>query len=188
MAFIYTACASLRLARFNVSSGRYQGRFDGLPTPAAAGMVVSSVWFKNFLVGPEVGLGLPPLLPALGVMSLGLLMVSPIPYHSFKNVRLGRTHSATVIPVVISILLVLQPGLNFFLVGLAYVVSGPLGSIYRWRTGRELLRVEPDGVRIGVEEAPTAPAETSSDSPGPNVTPLAGRRGGVEARENEGAG
>ena len=113
MAFIYTACASLRLARYNVSSGRYEGRFDGLPTPAGAGMVVSAVWFKNFLVGPEVGLGLPPLVPAIGVMCLGLLMVSPIPYHSFKNVRFGQTYSATVIPVIISILLILEPGLKF---------------------------------------------------------------------------
>jgi CDP-diacylglycerol--serine O-phosphatidyltransferase len=144
MTFAYTACASLRLARFNVSSGRYQGRFDGLPTPAGAGMIVSAVWFKNFLVGPEIGLGLPPILPALGVMFLGLLMVSPIPYHSFKGLRFGQSYSATVIPVMISIVLVLEPGLNFFLVGLAYVGSGPAGYLFRWRTGRELLRVDGD--------------------------------------------
>ncbi len=144
MTFAYTACASLRLARFNVSSGRYQGRFDGLPTPAGAGMIVSAVWFKNFLVGPEIGLGLPPILPALGVMFLGLLMVSPIPYHSFKGLRFGQSYSATVIPVMISIVLVLEPGLNFFLVGLAYVGSGPAGYLYRWRTGRALLRVDGD--------------------------------------------
>ena len=36
LAFVYTACASLRLARFNVTSGRFRGRFDGLPSPAAA--------------------------------------------------------------------------------------------------------------------------------------------------------
>lgn len=149
MAFIYTACASLRLARFNVSSGRYQGRFDGLPTPAAAGMIVSAVWFKNFLVGPETGLGLPALVPALGVTALGLLMVSPIPYHSFKNVRFGQTYSATVLPVIVSIVLLLEPGLNFFLIGLAYVISGPAGYLYRWRTGRELLPVEPDGLSFG---------------------------------------
>ena len=145
MTFAYTACASLRLARFNVSSGRYQGRFDGLPTPAGAGMIVSAVWFKNFLVGPEIGLGLPPILPAFGVMFLGLLMVSPIPYHSFKNLRFGQSYSATVIPVVVSIVLILEPGLNFFLVGLAYVGSGPAGYLWRWRTGRTLLPVEGDG-------------------------------------------
>lgn len=141
MAFIYTACASLRLARFNVSSGRYQGRFDGLPTPAGAGMIVSAVWFMGFLNLPD-GLGLPSLVPALGVMFLGLLMVSPIPYHSFKNLQVGRSYSATVIPVIISILLILEPGLNFFLVGSIYVISGPAGYLWRRRTGRELLPVE----------------------------------------------
>jgi CDP-diacylglycerol--serine O-phosphatidyltransferase len=191
MAFIYTACASLRLARFNVSSGRYHGRFDGLPTPAAAGMVVSAVWFKNFLVGPEVGLGLPSLVPALGVTSLGLLMVSPIPYHSFKYVRFGQTYSATVIPVIISIALMLEPGLNFFLVGLAYVVSGPAGLLYRWRTGRELIRVDPDGLSFGANEqgsgtraeggdddsgAGSGRASGADTNPDPGVTAIASRR------------
>ena len=178
MAFIYTACASLRLARFNVSSGRYEGRFDGLPTPAGAGMVVSAVWFMGFLNLPE-GLGLPSLVPALGVMFLGLLMVSPIPYHSFKNLRVGRSYSATVIPVIISILLILEPGLNFFLVGGLYVISGPAGYIWRKRTGRELLPVEPSSKDLrGSGGAP----------PNQNVTPLAkpaqvgNARGGETAR------
>ncbi len=144
MAFVYTACASLRLARFNVSSGRFLGRFDGLPTPAGAGMVVSAVWFMGFLDLPD-GLGLPSIVPALGVTFLGLLMVSPIPYHSFKNLRFGQSYSATVLPVIVSIVLILEPGLNFFLVGLLYVVSGPVGVVWRWRTGRELLPAEDAG-------------------------------------------
>jgi hypothetical protein len=89
-------------------------------------------------------------------MFLGLLMVSPIPYHSFKNVRFGQSYSATVIPVVVSIVLILEPGLNFFLVGLAYVVSGPAGYLWRWRTGRALLPID--------EDASTAPSR--GDSPG----------------------
>jgi CDP-diacylglycerol--serine O-phosphatidyltransferase len=181
LAFTYTACASLRLARFNVTAGRYLGRFDGLPTPAGAGMVVSAVWFKNFLVGPEIGLGLPPILPALAVMSLGLLMVSPIPYHSFKNVRIGRSHSATVIPVIISILLIIEPGLNFFLIGLAYVISGPAGHLWRWRTGRVL---EPMGEPDPIGKAPTAPASPPSEA-APNVTSLAGRMAAAEQGEGE---
>ena len=177
MAFVYTACASLRLARFNVQSGRYQGRFDGLPTPAGAGMVVSAVWFKTFLVGPDVGLGLPPVVPALGLVALALLMVSPIPYHSFKNVRFGQSYSGTVIPVILSIVLILEPGLNFFLVGLCYVASGPVGMVWRARTGRELLPVE------GAEEG-----EVGASSGGPNVTALDdhrtadGPRGGETGR------
>ena len=177
MAFVYTACASLRLARFNVQSGRFLGRFDGLPTPAGAGMVVSSVWFKIFLVGPEVGLGLPSLLPALGVMFLGLLMVSPIPYHSFKNLRLGRGYPATVIPVIVSILLILEPGLNFFLVGVIYVLSGPAGMFWRWRTGRELLPVE-ETKRSGAEV-------DGQRGTGPNVTSLSDHVQAGEPRGGE---
>lgn len=166
LAFVYTASASLRLARFNVQSGRYQGRFDGLPSPAGAGMVVSTVWFKNFLVGPEIGLGLPPILPALGVAALGLLMVSPIPYHSFKNVRFGQSYSGTVVPVILSILLILEPGLNFFLVGLLYVGSGPVAAIWRAKTGRELLPAIDD----------PEPGETDEAEPPENVTALADRK------------
>lgn len=176
MAFVYTACASMRLARFNVQSGRYEGRFDGMPTPAGAGMVVSAVWFKTFLVGPEVGLGLPPLLPALGVVSLGLLMVSPIPYHSFKNVRFGRSYSATVLPVIISLFLIIEPGLNIFLVGLAYVASGPAGYIWRARTGRELLPVEDPG---------PPGREPGGESSGPNVTKLSEHMQAGEPRGGE---
>ena len=76
-------------------------------------------------------------------------MVSPIPYHSFKNLRFGQSYSATVVPVIVSILLILKPGLNFFLVGVIYVLSGPAGMFWRWRTGRELLPVE-QGARRGL--------------------------------------
>ena len=114
-------------------------------------MVLSAVWFKDFLVGPNQELGLHPLVPALGVVVLGLLMVSPIPYRSFKDLKLGQGFSGTVIPVIVSIVLLLEPGLNFFLVGLAYVVSGPAGMFWRWRTGRELIPAEPaadEAVRV----------------------------------------
>ena len=181
MAFVYTACASLRLARFNVSSGRYLGRFDGLPTPAGAGIVVSAVWFKVFLVGPEIGLGLPPMLPALGVIFLGLLMVSPIPYHSFKDIRIGRSYSATVLPVIISIVLILEPGLNFFLIGLAYVMSGPAGIVWRWRTGRELLPAE-DAALPGADPVPPASDSTGGKGTSTNVTSMSEHIQAVDPR------
>ena len=122
-------------------------------------MVVSTVWFKNFLVGPEVGLGLPALVPALGVFSLGLLMVSPVPYHSGKNLRFGQSYSTTVIMLIVLLLLILEPGLNFFLVGVAYVIAGPAGMLWRWKTGRELIPAEDNG-------PPGAEAESL------NVTPI----------------
>jgi CDP-diacylglycerol--serine O-phosphatidyltransferase len=191
MAFVYTACASLRLARFNVSAGRYHGRFDGMPTPAGAGMVVSAVWFNDFLVGLGWGIDFPSLLLAFGVMGLGLLMVSPIPYHSFKHVRFGQSYSATVIPVIVSILLIVQWKLNFFLVGLAYVISGPAGYVWRWRTGGVL---EPMRDTNPFGDATTEDtdhdedvADEQSPAASPNVTPIATRRAAGESNEGDSA-
>ena len=50
-AFTYTACAALRLARFNVSAALSGGKgdFHGLPSPAAAGVVICYVWASHDL-------------------------------------------------------------------------------------------------------------------------------------------
>ena len=101
-------------------------------------------------------------------------MVSPIPYHSFKNLRFGQSYSATVLPVIISIILILEPRLNFFLVGLVYVISGPAGYVWRWRTGRELLPAEDTGPPGSSPEAEVgAEGEGEASASGPNVTSLA---------------
>lgn len=144
MAFLFTACGALRLARFNVSSGRYRGRFDGLPTPAAAGMVASTVWLSEGFLKEDLGLpmGLPPMLPALGLVLLGLLMVSPIPYRSFKDLRVRRSDGSIVVAVLAVILLAAKPTVTFFFVALAYVVHGPVSWYWRYRTGRILESAE----------------------------------------------
>jgi CDP-diacylglycerol--serine O-phosphatidyltransferase len=137
LAFTFTACAALRLARFNVSPARWRGRFEGL------------------LAESGLPLGLPPLLPGLGVAALGLLMVSPIPYRSFKEARFRGRYRATVLMVITFAVILSKPSVTFFLVGLAYVASGPLEGYWRWRTGRSL------------EEIRTAPltADPLSGSP-----------------------
>jgi len=136
LAFIYTACACLRLARFNVSPGGFRGRFEGLPSPAAAGMVVSSVWFAGFLRESGFPLEPPPALPGLGVAALGLLMVSPIPYRNFKDVRIRGRYRPTVLMVIAFAVMLSKPSVTFFLFGLGFLASGPLEWWWRWRTGR----------------------------------------------------
>ena len=60
-----------------------------------------------------------------------------------------------VIMVIVLIVLFLEPGLNFFLFGLAYVLSGPLASYWRWRTGGALVEVHGDSSsEASVEERP----------------------------------
>jgi CDP-diacylglycerol--serine O-phosphatidyltransferase len=148
LAFIYTTCASLRLARFNVSSGRYKGRFDGLPSPAAAGMVVSTVWFTGWLRGLGVDVDVPPIFGAVGVAMVGFAMVTPIPYHNMKGIKLGSSFGGIAFAIVLAIFVALEPGLNFFLIGLAYILSGPFELIWRKRTGRSL-----EDLAVAVQEA-----------------------------------
>ena len=162
MAFVYTACGSLRLARFNVSSGRYRDRFDGLPTPAAAGMVVSTVWFGGFLQSHGLGFSLAPVVAATGLVLLGLMMVSPIPYRTFKEVNVRGSYSATVLMVIMTLVLILEPGVSFFAIGLAYVLSGPLAWWWRRRTGH-MLEAAGSEAGGGEKAAPAPDAGEGSD-------------------------
>ncbi len=148
LAFVYTTCASLRLARYNVSTGRYEGRFDGLPSPAAAGRVVSTIWFSEWLRGFGFEFSLPPILPALGIALVGLAMVTPIPYHNMKGIKLGSSFGGLAFSIVLLIFVFLEPGLNFFLIGITYLLSGPFEVIWRKRTGRSL-----DDLAVAVSEA-----------------------------------
>ncbi len=145
LAFLYAVCAALRLARFNVSPGRYRGRFQGLASPAAAGMVLSSVWFSGFLRESGLPLDIPAPLAGAGIALLGVLMVSPIPYRSFKDLRVRTTYRATVLMVLALAVMLSKPSVTFFLVGLAYVASGPVEWLWRWRTGRSLEEIELEG-------------------------------------------
>jgi CDP-diacylglycerol--serine O-phosphatidyltransferase len=58
-AFVYCACAALRLARFNVNTAVVDKRyFQGLPSPAAAALVAGFIWVATDLgvVGQHLGL------------------------------------------------------------------------------------------------------------------------------------
>lgn len=142
MCFLFTVCAALRLARFNVSSGRYRGHFEGMPSPAAAGMVASTQWFVSFLRSNGIAVAMPELIVATGVVLLGLLMVSPIPYRSGKELDL-RHSFGTLVLVVIALLLVIQePSITLFVIASTYTISGPLEWLWRKRTGAKLEEVE----------------------------------------------
>jgi CDP-diacylglycerol--serine O-phosphatidyltransferase len=153
LAFLFTACAALRLARFNVQPSRYHGRFEGLPSPAAAGMVASTQWFSSFLLERGYDVTVPPLAVGAGLAALGLLMVSPVPYRSFKEVDL-RHGFRTVVLVIVAIAVVVQePSLWLFVIGAAYAASGPIEWAWRAASGRRL-----------VADSPPAPPEPTQES------------------------
>ena len=143
MASIFTVCAALRLARFNVSPGRYKGRFEGMPSPAAAGTIASATWFIAFLRETGIAVDVPAIFPALGVVFLGLLMVSPIPYVSNKELHLGQSFWTLVLVIIALLLIILEPYVTLFVISVAYACSGPVSFLWRLRTGATLEELLP---------------------------------------------
>jgi CDP-diacylglycerol--serine O-phosphatidyltransferase len=88
-AFVYCACAALRLARFNVNTAVVDKRyFQGLPSPAAAALVTGFIWIMTDadIRGPAVAW---PMF-ALALYS-GLTMVTNVPFYSFKDVQMKKS-------------------------------------------------------------------------------------------------
>ena len=73
-----------------------------------------------------------------GVALLGLLMVSSIPYRSFKELDLRHSYGTLVVVVFAVALAIQEPSVTLFAIALAYVLSGPVEWVWRWFTGRPL--------------------------------------------------
>ena len=125
-AFIYSACAALRLARFNTQAETQDKRyFQGLASPAAAGMMVTSVWFFN-----DIAISGSNVAPGMLIMTtvIGLLMFSQFRYLSFKVSPKGERISIlwVFLLVLILALLAVDPPKVLMVVGVVYVLSGPI--------------------------------------------------------------
>ena len=134
-AFVYIAGAALRLARFNVNIGVVDKRFfQGLPSPAAAAIVIGLVWvmddagFKgasriDWLAWTAFGI----------TLFAGLSMVTNAPFYSFKVVGGKRTVPFIVmVAIVLGIALVaLDPPRVLFAIFCCYGLSGY--AVYGWR-------------------------------------------------------
>jgi CDP-diacylglycerol--serine O-phosphatidyltransferase len=129
-ASLFAACGALRLARFNVQSTHASKRtFVGLPIPAAANMVASTVLLQQFLAGPGPTAQRPIVL--FMVYALALLMVSSVPYASFKDLdlRAQQPFYALVATIFIVKFVVAEPQIMLFGALLAYVGSGPVNLV-----------------------------------------------------------
>jgi CDP-diacylglycerol--serine O-phosphatidyltransferase len=125
--FIYVAGAALRLARFNTQIETADKRyFTGLASPAAAALVAGLVWVCNEDVVADMSIQL-AVLVALVTASAGILMVTNIPYHSFKGIDFkGRVPFVMMLLVVLifGVLSIYPSGLLLLVFGL-YALSGP---------------------------------------------------------------
>ena len=131
VAFIYLACAALRLARFNVAPSSDKRYFTGMPSPGAAAIMASVVWVCiDYKVAPEtVNIGL-----AILMAVLGLAMVSNIKYRSFKDVdfRDRMPFIGLIVLVLVIAMIYLDPPFAFLMIGAIYFVSGTLTGLIKF--------------------------------------------------------
>jgi CDP-diacylglycerol--serine O-phosphatidyltransferase len=127
-AFVYCACAALRLARFNTNIGIVDKRyFQGLPSPAAAALVIGFVWVMD-----DAGFKGVSQIDWLAWLALGftlyagLTMVTNVPFYSFKDVSFKRT-----VPFIVIVLIALgialinvHPPMVLFALFVVYGLSG----------------------------------------------------------------
>ena len=138
-AFLFVACAALRLARFNTqASSADKTYFQGLASPAAAGTLVTTIWFFNDqgIAGESVRW-----LIWLETVALGLLMFSRVRYFSGKSWPIGDRIPIgfLFLVVLVFVLLAVDPPAVLMTLGVVYVTSGVvitlLGRI-QWKKRR----------------------------------------------------
>jgi len=130
-AFMFTSCGALRLARFNVMvTVSEKSRFTGLPIPAAASMIATTVLLM-FKLG-KITIDRNIILLIL-VYCLSFLMVSNIKYLSFKEVQFIKQKPLKFVFFLILLLLivVLETEISLFILMGFYVISGPLETLYK---------------------------------------------------------
>jgi CDP-diacylglycerol--serine O-phosphatidyltransferase len=140
IAVFFVLCSALRLARFNVfaQQGAVFEYFVGLPTPASAGVCISFVLSYELLGPAEFGLNfktipiliqtMPAFFKAMPVVMviLSFLMVSNVPYYSFKHMHFSKAKTIQLLAVfiVLAILIIVYPQNIFFIIFLVYALSG----------------------------------------------------------------
>jgi CDP-diacylglycerol--serine O-phosphatidyltransferase len=99
-AFLYLACAAIRLAKFNTLTGEEEARkyFRGIPSPCAAGLIIVVV-MMHIEIYPELykqGVADPPVSAVvrggmlIWIIGVSLLMVSNIRFRTFKDIKFTR--------------------------------------------------------------------------------------------------
>lgn len=158
-ALAYISCSAIRLARFNVENEESEAahmNFAGLPTPGAAGAIVSLVIFHQ-----EVMPTLDTAIFLLPVLTLGtaVLMVSRIPYpHVLNHYLRGRRPFSYLTRVLLFLGLVLWLGVQtaLLLIFLIFAASGFVRWVYS--------SMHPAGDHLTVSERPSVATDASDRS------------------------
>ena len=130
--FAFAACTALRLARFNTQTEYTDKRFFiGLASPAAAAVIASIIWVWHDAVVPVHF----AVMISVGMIFLGLLMVSNFKYNSFKGVDFkGRVPFVAMLAVIfVFVLIASNPPMMLLGIVLLYSLSGPVGWLWSLR-------------------------------------------------------
>jgi len=156
-AFLFAACAALRLARFNTqASSEDKSYFQGLASPAAAGTLVATIWFctDQGISGESVRW-----LLWFETVVLGLLMFSRVRYFSGKAWPTGdRIPTGFLFLVVlVFVLLAIDPPSVLMVIGIIYVTSGLVMTLLgrqQWKN-RRAKRLEKEKQKTNKDEGET---------------------------------
>jgi CDP-diacylglycerol---serine O-phosphatidyltransferase len=132
-ASLYVICGALRLARFNVQVNLVSKKsFVGLPIPAAAAVVATTILMYFFLGGE--GATNKHITLLLLVYVLAGLMVSSIPYYSFKEIHFYNRQPfwTLLLGILILQLTIAEPQLVLFSIFSSYAASGPVWAVVRF--------------------------------------------------------
>ena len=141
VAFLYVACAALRLARFNSQiSSTDKSWFIGLASPAAAGLLASFVWVFD---GAGVAGAQLRYVALILTLVASVFMVGRIRYSSFKGKSDGFNAERIpffIIPVTLLILiaLVIKPAQVLLFLTVLYALSGPV--LWLWLRCRKIFK------------------------------------------------
>ena len=151
-ASLYVTCGALRLARFNVQVESVEKRaFVGLPIPAAADMIVATVLLYYFFGGE--GETHKHIIVLILIYSLAALMVSEVPYYSFKDIhwQARQPFWLLIALIIVGKFVIAQPQVALFSGISIYLVSGPVWwvarRLRRWRR-RETLHAAAEAPKV----------------------------------------
>ncbi len=162
-AFLYAACAALRLARFNTQVDTVdKGVFIGLASPTAAAIVASMVWAGH---DADVGGGL-AFVAALVTTAAGLLMVSNFHYSSFKKLDFkGRVPFVMMLAIILVFSLVtIDPPRVLLVIAVIYTFSGPVAWVWKMLRERRPAAVAAGHEGEGAESKKEAGGETEESA------------------------
>lgn len=136
VAFLFTACGAMRLARYNIQMGSTEKKsFTGMPIPAAAGVVAAMVIFYS-----EIGRAPDKSFFVLIIaVVLSLLMVSTLRFHSLKEINLKERKPFWILVsmVVILAVIVMHPQIAIFVFAIIYLAVGIVENAYLFLKARK---------------------------------------------------